>query len=122
MDKNKTVLRRWGYYQTLKESTNYKVKYICILPGKSISLQYHNHRTEEWLYISGKGFYQEDEFTEGFRCCTWSDGDAPIFIGKKQKHKITNVGTTNLEFIEIQRGDILSEDDIIRLEEIEGTL
>lgn len=115
--------RPWGYYVCIDRSTNdteytnstqYQVKKIVVFPNKRLSLQYHNHRTENWVVVQGSGVAQV-----GDDIISIKDGES-VFIDKKVVHRITNNGTENLIFIETQCGSYLGEDDIVRLEDDYG--
>ena len=105
--------RPWGYYQTLYGNDNgpYKVKRIVVFPGKRLSLQSHKSRDEHWTVVKGSGIVQVCENE-------WSiEAGRVIFIPKEAKHRMTNNSDQDLEFVEVQRGDYLGEDDIIRYED-----
>ena len=106
--------RPWGTYRTIEQRDNYQLKHIIVYPGKRLSLQYHNHRDEHWTIIKGRATAQLDE---NIHELTVND---TLFIPKKSRHRITNNTDTNVEFIEIQIGDYLGENDIIRLEDDYG--
>ena len=106
--------RPWGHFENLHENENYKVKKLTIFPEQKISLQFHNHRNERWYVVKGEGKVFID--SEIFDCAKGSSFE----IQKKQHHSIENTGNENLEIIEIQFGDLLSEKDIVRLEDKYG--
>ena len=83
-------------------------------PGESISLQFHKHRAEHWTVVSGVGLITCDdrEFELGVNEST--------FIPVGSKHRIVNKGEEPVEIIEVQLGDYLGEDDIVRIEDIYG--
>ena len=95
-----------------KEST--KVKLIRVMPNQKLSLQKHNFRSEKWFVVQGKAKVTRED--EQF---TLELGDS-INIEKKQIHSLENLESLPLEIIEIQTGDYLGEDDIVRLEDIYG--
>ena len=107
------VYRPWGWYINI-EGNNYsgfKVKRIAVYPGKRLSLQSHNYRSEHWVIVKGNGKVQigvEEIFLQK---------DQSIYIPVKTLHRIENVSTELLEFTETQIGDYLGEDDIIRYED-----
>lgn len=104
------VERAWGRYMTLDEGADYKVKKLQFDPGKSLSLQYHNHRCEYW-YMTGpdaKVRLNDDEFIV-------NASSAPVAVERGMIHQLTNTGSEPLTVIEIQSGDYLGEDDIFRL-------
>lgn len=108
------VHRPWGTYATLKEEGSYKVKRITVKPGQSLSLQYHHQRAEHWVVVSGQGVVQigdvEYPTTPGqYR-----------YIPLKEKHRLSNTGSEELVLIEVQYGEYLGEDDIVRLADTYG--
>ena len=92
------------------------MKRISVKPGKRLSLQYHHHRDEHWTIIKGKGSMQLDENVIEM---TLNDR---IFIPKESKHRMSNLTDSDVEFLEIQIGDYLGEDDIVRIEDDFGRL
>lgn len=102
--------RHWGDYRILYEGDGVKIKRIRVLPGKSLSLQYHHHRSEHWIVVKGTAkVVQEDR--EFFI----HEGQS-AFIGKHQLHRLSNPGKLPLEIIEVQNGPYLGEDDIVRID------
>ena len=106
--------RPWGFFQILMETGSSKVKLIRVMPKQKLSLQRHNYRSEKWFVIQGRAKVTKEN--EKF---TLEIGDS-INIEKKQVHSLENQGSSPLEIIEIQTGDYLGEDDIVRLEDIYG--
>tara|TARA_B100000287_G_scaffold39498_1_gene36054 strand:- start:8403 stop:8747 length:345 start_codon:yes stop_codon:yes gene_type:complete len=108
------VEKPWGSYTNLMDEPYTKVKKIVIKPGQAPSYQYHFKRSEIWVVVQGIGKCKiDDEVT------THEAGDV-IYILKEQKHQFTNVGKSDLIFVEIQLGDYFGEDDIVRLEDKYG--
>jgi mannose-1-phosphate guanylyltransferase / mannose-6-phosphate isomerase len=106
--------RPWGFFETVKEGINYKAKLIQIDPGKSISLQKHHQRSEHWVVVSGvASIVRGDEQFELIE-------NQSTYIEKNQIHRLSNNTDKILKIIEIQTGDHLSEDDIVRLEDSYG--
>ncbi len=103
--------RPWGGYRILDSGSSFKVKRIWIDPQRRLSYQRHRHREEHWVLIEGKA----KVILEG-RDSTLLAGDS-IHIPKGAAHRIGNIGEGVLSFIEIQRGEALSEEDVIRLED-----
>ncbi len=103
--------RRWGEYRILHEGGGIKVKRIIVHPGKSLSLQYHHHRTEHWIVVSGTA-----EVERGDDRFYLHEGES-TFIQKNQLHRLSNPGRIPLEIIEVQNGPYLGEDDIVRIGE-----
>ena len=112
----KVYERPWGTYRTIEHKDNYQLKKITVNPNQRLSLQYHYKRDEHWTVIKGKGVVQLDdkEYELGL--------NETIFIPKKAKHRMTNRSDEIVEFIEIQIGDYLGEDDIVRVEDDYGRL
>lgn len=109
-----SVNRPWGTYTTLKEESGYKVKRITVRPGQSLSLQYHHHRAEHWTVVRGQGMVQigDTQYPTG-------PGEYR-YIPLKEPHRLTNIGEEELVLIEVQVGDYLGEDDIVRLQDNYG--
>ena len=107
-------VRAWGEYRILYEGGGIKIKRIRVLPGMSQSLQYHQHRSEHWIAVSGTAKIKR-EGEEFFL----HEGES-AFIGKNQIHRLANPGKLILEIIEVQNGTYLGEDDIVRLQFEEG--
>ncbi|MDA8539910.1 mannose-1-phosphate guanylyltransferase/mannose-6-phosphate isomerase, partial [Alphaproteobacteria bacterium] len=107
-----TVHRPWGTYATLKQQDGYQVKRITVAPGQKLSLQYHHKRAEHWVVVQGKAIVQvgDEEFETG-------PGEYR-FIPLGEKHRLTNIGETELVLVEVQVGSYLGEDDIVRLADI----
>ena len=113
-ESNQRVERPWGFFQVLMEKESTKVKLIRVMPNQKLSLQKHNFRSEKWFVVQGKAKVTRED--EQF---TLELGDS-INIEKKQIHSLENLESFPLEIIEIQTGDYLGEDDIVRLEDIYG--
>jgi len=106
--------RPWGSYTILHKETNYLVKRIEVLPGESLSLQSHNHRSEHWTVVSGVAQVQIGETSQTLNANQF------VEIPKGAKHRLTNPDETTLIIIEVQLGDKLDEDDITRYEDKYG--
>lgn len=111
---HKKGFRPWGYYQTLSEGKDFKVKRILVKPNSAISLQLHNKRSEHWVVIKGVAMIQKEE--EIFELKT---GES-TFIPMQTKHRIMNQTDVSLEIIEVQMGSYVGEDDIVRIEDDYG--
>ncbi len=111
---NYSEKRPWGKFENLTEGTGYLVKKISLEPNQKISLQLHNDRTEHWVVIKGKGLISINN--EKFKCSKGST----FFVKKKELHRIENTGKKNLELIEVQLGNNISESDIERFEDKYG--
>ncbi len=103
--------RPWGSFTVLDEGENFKVKRIEVLPSKRLSYQKHAHRAEHWMMVAGTGKVTLNE--QEIIVPTGKTIDIPLGA----RHRIENAGADKLIFIEIQMGDYLGEDDIIRLED-----
>lgn len=105
-----TVYRQWGYYTILEKGPMYKVKKLCIFPGNSISHQMHYHRAEHWIIVKGTAKVTK-EGQEVFL-----HENESIYVPKSVTHMIENPGKIELHIIEVQTGEYLEEDDIVRIE------
>jgi mannose-6-phosphate isomerase len=113
-DRTNRTTRPWGWYETVSESSGSKIKRICVLPGQQISLQKHQHRAEHWVVVQGVAHATLDD-----RELNLGPGEhCDIALG--QVHRLANRGEHELKVIEIQLGDLLNEDDIVRLQDDYG--
>ena len=108
------VHRPWGSYTILEESRFYKIKRVSVSPGKRLSLQLHNRRSEHWIVVEGTAEIQLGE--ERFIL----NPNESTFVRAGMRHRLGNPGKTVLEVIEVQSGDYLGEDDIVRFEDEYG--
>ena len=106
--------RPWGRYQVLDEGTQYKVKRIEVWGGKRLSYQKHASRAEHWTIVRGRAGITLDGVQHSLE--PGQSLDIPLGAA----HRIANPGEETLVFIEVQRGDYLGEDDIVRLEDDYG--
>ena len=107
--------RPWGFYKTTVLNDCYQSKIICVKSGGQLSLQSHNHREEHWIVVHGTGIVQLDQSIVSVSC------GSSIFIPKGAKHRLTNTDKNDsLIITEVQIGDYLGEDDIIRYEDRYG--
>lgn len=113
---HKTVFRPWGYYTSLAEGDNYLTKIISVSPNQKLSLQSHNHRSEHWVVIEGNALIILDD--KEFYLKSGESIDIPLMA----KHSLQNPYDNELKIIEIQKGSYISEDDIIRYEDIYGRI
>ena len=109
-----TVYRPWGSYQTIDTGERFQVKRITINPGAELSLQMHHHRAEHWVVVKGTARVPRGE--EKFLL----EENQSTYIPVGAVHRLENPGETPLELIEVQSGDYLGEDDIVRLEDRYG--
>jgi mannose-1-phosphate guanylyltransferase/mannose-6-phosphate isomerase len=108
------VIKPWGYYLILETGQGFQVKRITVKPGGRVSLQSHRHRHEHWTVVKGSG-----QATVGGDVSTLSVGQS-VNIPLGTRHRMENTATFDLEFIEVQFGDYLGEDDITRYEDAYG--
>lgn len=108
------IYRPWGWFEDINQGSNYRVKRIVVNPRGKLSLQLHNHRSEHWVIIRGQALVTVDELK-----LTLSQGES-TFIPPKTKHRLENETNDPLEIIEVQIGEYLEEDDIIRFEDMYG--
>ena len=113
-DLHRKVSRPWGWYDSIDQGENFKVKRILVKPGASLSLQKHHHRAEHWVVVKGVA-----EITNGEQVITLQENQS-TYIPKGQTHRLANPGCDPLEIIEVQSGEYLGEDDIIRIEDTYG--
>ena len=104
-----TAHRPWGTYTILEENPGYKVKQITVRSGAKLSLQYHKHRSEHWIVVSGTATVTIDERTFDLQ------PNQSTYIPKDAQHRLANNGLEDLILIEAQVGSYLGEDDIVRL-------
>lgn len=111
---HKTVYRPWGYYTCMNSGEGYLTKTICVLPKQKLSIQSHNHRSEHWVVLEGKALVYKDG--KEYNVYPGESIDIPLGI----KHSLQNPYDEELKIIEVQKGDYISEDDIIRYEDCYG--
>ena len=109
-----TVYRPWGYYTVLNQGEGYLTKMICVSPRGQLSLQSHNFRSEHWVVLNGQARVTLDNKTYILK--PGSSIDIPVKI----KHSLANPYDVELKIIEVQKGDKLVEEDIIRYKDIYG--
>ena len=111
---HRTVTRPWGTYTVLEEGQHFKIKRIVVKPLGTLSLQMHHHRSEHWIVVSGmaKVTNGDDEFL--------LDTNESTFIKPGKTHRLVNPGVVDLVMIEVQSGEYLGEDDIVRFTDIYG--
>ncbi len=114
VDEPTTMYRPWGSYTILGEGPGYKMKRIVVNPGQQLSLQLHYHRSEHWIVIGGTALVTIGEDQHMIH------KNQSIFVPQTTKHRLENPGKLPLEIIEIQNGEYLGEDDIIRFEDNYG--
>ena len=113
---HKKMFRPWGYYISLVQDQNWKVKMILVKPGEKLSLQRHRFRAEHWIVVNGTATVQIEQQKSNLK------ENQSVFIPKGTKHRLFNEGKTPLKIIEVQTGSYLGEDDIERFEDNYGRL
>ena len=111
---HRTVSRPWGTYTVLEEGPRFKIKRIEVKPGASLSLQMHHHRSEHWVVVSGTARIVNGELD------TLVQANQSAYIPAGQRHRLENPGVLPCVMIEVQCGDYLGEDDIVRFEDNYG--
>ena len=111
---HRTVARPWGAYTTLEEGSGFKIKRIEVKPAGSLSLQLHHRRSEHWVVVNGRARVTrgDDVFELGANQST--------YIPVETMHRLENPGAEPLVLIEVQCGDYLGEDDIVRFDDKYG--
>lgn len=104
--------RPWGSFHVLEEGLGYKVKRIMVKPGGRLSLQSHRHRSEHWTIVEGLSTVTVNENVVKLSC-----GES-IHIPVGAKHRLESLDGTALVVIEVQLGHVLTEDDIIRYDDV----
>jgi mannose-1-phosphate guanylyltransferase/mannose-6-phosphate isomerase len=108
------IYRPWGHFIELGKGERYRIKKIVVKPGGKLSYQMHYHRSEHWIVVKGTAkvvidgkehFVHENE---------------SIFVPKTTPHRLENPGKVPLEVIEVQVGEYVGEDDIVRFEDVYG--
>lgn len=111
---HRKVARPWGWYDSIDMGENFQVKRIMVKPGASLSLQMHHHRAEHWIVVKGIA-----KVINGDQVFLLEENQS-TYIPIGTKHRLENPGKTDLEMIEVQSGDYLGEDDIVRFEDTYG--
>jgi mannose-1-phosphate guanylyltransferase / mannose-6-phosphate isomerase len=111
---HRTVARPWGTYTTLQEGPRFKIKRIEVKPGASLSLQMHHHRSEHWVVVSGTA-----RVTVGEKDVLLAPNES-TYVPVGSQHRLENPGRVPLTLIEVQCGDYVGEDDIVRFDDKYG--
>jgi len=112
-----TVYRPWGSFTELEKGERYKIKRLTVYPNESLSLQLHHHRSEHWVVVKGTAKVYLENVETGEKREVYVHENESIYVPKSWKHRLENPGRINLEVIEIQVGEYLEEDDIIRFQD-----
>lgn len=111
---HRRVMRPWGWYDSISKGPGFQVKLISVQPGKSLSLQTHQYRSEHWVIVKGTA-----KIVRGDEIFILHENES-TFIPVSVKHQLSNFGTDDLEIIEVQSGSYLGEDDIVRYADEHG--
>ena len=116
LEEHLKVSRPWGWYETVDEGEKFKVKRIIVKPNAKLSYQAHEFRNEHWVVVKGKAtIIKEDQEII-------LNHDESLYIKKNTKHQLMNLENFDLEIIEVQTGEKVSEDDIIRFNDDYGRI
>ena len=107
-------LYNYTLFQILMQQPGFKIKKLTINPGGRLSLQSHKHRTEHWVVVTGKA-----KITRGDQIEVLTSNQS-TYIPANIQHRLENVGEEILEVIEVQCGNYLGEDDILRYDDAYG--
>jgi mannose-1-phosphate guanylyltransferase/mannose-6-phosphate isomerase len=113
-DRHRTVHRPWGTYRSIDSQDRFQVKRISVNPGAKLSLQMHYHRAEHWVVVRGTARVTIDD-----RVFVLSENES-TYIPLGARHRLENPGRSQLELIEVQSGNYLGEDDIVRFDDDYG--
>lgn len=111
---HQTTHRPWGSFTVLEEGNGFKIKRLVVKPGQSLSLQMHHHRSEHWVVVAGEAQIVNGDQTLHVRA------NESTYIPAGHKHQLANPGDELLIVIEVQTGNYLGEDDIVRFEDAYG--
>ena len=113
---HRKVFRPWGFYKLIEKGSNWQVKEICVNPKSSLSLQKHLHRSEHWIVLNGIANVQINDQKVVLL------ENQSTYIPQGIKHRLSNLEKSSLTIIEVQSGQYLGEDDIIRYDDNYGRL
>ena len=108
---HRTVYRPWGSYTILEEGDHYKIKRLVVNPGNKLSHQLHHHRSEHWVVVTGTARVTNGENEYDVH------PNESTYIPMSTKHRLENRGKIPLQIIEVQNGEYLEEDDIVRFDD-----
>ncbi len=111
---HRTVARPWGTYTVLQEAPGFKIKRIEVKPGATLSLQMHHRRSEHWVVVTGTA-----RVTRGDDVFDLAPNES-TYIPVGMRHRLANAGAAPLAIIEVQCGDYVGEDDIVRFDDAYG--
>ncbi|MBL6800941.1 MAG: mannose-1-phosphate guanylyltransferase/mannose-6-phosphate isomerase [Synechococcus sp. BS307-5m-G37] len=111
---HRKIYRPWGHYTGVVEDSRWQVKRISVKPGASLSLQMHHHRAEHWVVVRGTALVERDGETQ------LVGENQSTYIPMGCRHRLSNPGRIAVELIEVQSGEYLGEDDIVRFDDVYG--
>ncbi|MGO2203304.1 mannose-1-phosphate guanylyltransferase/mannose-6-phosphate isomerase [Pseudomonas helleri] len=111
---HRSVTRPWGSYTVLEEGPGFKLKRIVVKPQGALSLQMHRHRSEHWIVVSGTA-----QVTNGDQQFVLGSNES-TYIKAGRAHRLVNPADVELVMIEVQCGDYVGEDDIVRFNDVYG--
>ncbi len=111
---HRKVSRPWGWYDSIARGPRFQVKHIRVEPGAALSLQSHSHRSEHWVVVKGVA-----KVTKNNEMLLLQENES-TYIPKGAKHRLENPGSSPLEIVEVQSGDYVGEDDIVRYDDMYG--
>ncbi|MDP1595540.1 MAG: mannose-1-phosphate guanylyltransferase/mannose-6-phosphate isomerase [Methylotenera sp.] len=111
---HQTVYRPWGNYTVLEERENFKIKRIVVNPGAKLSMQMHKHRSEHWVVVSGVATISNNEIEYTLQ------ENQSTYIPQTHRHRLANNTSEPLSIIEVQCGEYVGEDDIVRFDDKYG--
>ncbi len=111
MSSDQTASRPWGTWTVLREGMGYKVKLIEVWSGHRLSLQFHHYRSEHWVVVSGRARVMLDD--QVLELAPFESAVVPVGA----VHRLENPWSDTLVIVEVQKGEILNEEDIVRLED-----
>ena len=109
-----TTYRPWGNYTVLEKGERYKLKRIVVNPREKLSLQMHYHRSEHWVVVKGTAKVNIGDVEKLVH------ENESVYVPKSTLHRLENPGKVPLEIIEVQNGEYVGEDDIVRFDDIYG--
>jgi len=105
------VHQPWGSHETMTGGEGYQVKRIVVAPGRKLSLQYHQHRSEHWTVVEGEVHVTIDDDVMVLQC------DESIYVPLGSVHRLDNRSGGDVVLIAVQCGNYLGEDDIVRIDD-----
>lgn len=111
-----SVSRPWGHFENIEHGEHHRVKHVTVEPGNALSLHYHHHRVEHWILVRGLATVTVENRVMALGPCQ------QVFIPQGARHRLENLTDEPVEIIEIQYGDYLGDDDVVRVEDDYGRI